>query len=784
VYAKWTAVSVQEITVTFDLDGGTFNGSITNPTRTVKSGAKIIDIPTPDNRNGFTFGGWYTQKDGGGTQFSSNTTVTASITTVYAKWTAVSVQDITVTFDLDGGKYNGSTTNPTRTVKSGAKITDIPTPDNRNGFTFGGWYTQKDGGGTQFSDNTTVTASITTVYAKWTAVSAPQQVTYDANGGTGTVPAPQPAGANVTLASGDGLTRVGRIFTGWNTEPNGTGDSYYAGKSYTTFTTDTKLYAEWTVGGAMYELTKNNYADNYVYTTSSSDFLLPSDFSVNTGEQVTISFEIKTDTDMKNFYGGIANNGPTWVWIVESSKRTVDADGQFYSVNWTLTAGASASVSEDPLVFQFGMDIVSETKVTIYVKNVHVANEGVKYELTKNYDSSSNIYSFESSDFLPSDFSVNTGDQITISFSVKTDTDMKNVYVGIGDWNNSGDWIVPGWNYKKTEVSADGKFHSVSWVLTATAAGPNGSLPLKFQFAIDEISNKNKVTIYVKDKSITKIPAPIGEVFFSWNAATDTDMVTLESGQSRMIYNNIPAVAVSRVVTAVTEGTKGYSIADGRFVIGSDEPTETKADDTTTEGKLDLSSPFRITIGYASMQNTNFQVYLNNNTSSQNNSALGSASRILNNMNQTANNITITGGTIIIDVYPSTFPQNVETLEKGFVSLRADSTTTALITSITLERITDTSTHVQVSLKPTADDPQLSNSSFFVNEEFTASAGSGYSSYTWYWNGDIISGATSSTYTLAANAKSPGIYELSIVVTTSGGERLSARRRVVIKAVY
>jgi uncharacterized repeat protein (TIGR02543 family) len=88
---------------------------------------------------------------------------------------------------------------------------------------------------------------------------------------------------------------------------------------------------------------------------------------------------------------------------------------------------------------------------------------------------------------------------------------------------------------------------------------------------------------------------------------------------------------------------------------------------------------------------------------------------------------------------------------------------------------------IQISLRPAPDDPQLSNASLFVNEPAQFSAGSGYSSYAWYWDGEAISGASSPTYTLAADSRTPGVYELSVFVTTSAGETLSARCRVIIK---
>ena len=87
-----------------------------------------------------------------------------------------------------------------------------------------------------------------------------------------------------------------------------------------------------------------------------------------------------------------------------------------------------------------------------------------------------------------------------------------------------------------------------------------------------------------------------------------------------------------------------------------------------------------------------------------------------------------------------------------------------------------------ISLQLTEDDPPLSNTTLFVNEPAQFSIGSGYSSYTWYWDGEAISDAASSDYTLEANSKTPGIYELSVFVNTSAGKMLSARCRVIIKA--
>jgi uncharacterized repeat protein (TIGR02543 family) len=153
----------------------------------------------------------------------------------------------------------------------------------------------------------------------------------------------------------------------------------------------------------------------------------------------------------------------------------------------------------------FTADTIVTRDLTVYAKWI----EGVVYELTKNpvYDN----YKYDADNFLAEGFTVDAGDQITVSFSIKTDTALTGFYVGIGDWNNddyynSGDdgWIAPGWHDTKS-VPADGQFHSYEWTLTATANAPAGDKPLLFHFAIDSV-HKDKVTILVKEASVTKRP--------------------------------------------------------------------------------------------------------------------------------------------------------------------------------------------------------------------------------------------------------------------------------------
>lgn len=79
-------------------------------------------------------------------------------------------------------------------------------------------------------------------------------VTYNANGGTGSLPAASGskyvAGTNVTLATNAGgdagsLERDGYVFIGWNTAANGSGTHYDAGATLTGIGDNVLLYAHW-----------------------------------------------------------------------------------------------------------------------------------------------------------------------------------------------------------------------------------------------------------------------------------------------------------------------------------------------------------------------------------------------------------------------------------------------------------------------------------------------------------------------------------------------------------
>ena len=78
----------------------------------------------------------------------------------------------------------------------------------------------------------------------------PHTVTYNANSGIGTVPDSQSfvLNATVTTAAAGTFTRSGYVFSGWNTEADGTGSAYAAGGTFSMPANDVTLYAQWRKG--------------------------------------------------------------------------------------------------------------------------------------------------------------------------------------------------------------------------------------------------------------------------------------------------------------------------------------------------------------------------------------------------------------------------------------------------------------------------------------------------------------------------------------------------------
>lgn len=123
------------------------------------------DLQIPENGN-LVFDGWYYDE-----AFDKPYKYTDDIaegTCLYAKWKQGASDKVTLTLNLG---YAGSTPIVTEMDKNATPHLDAPT---RQGYTFGGWFTEANGNGIQWNDSKPVSADLT-LYAKWTSVGGGNQ---------------------------------------------------------------------------------------------------------------------------------------------------------------------------------------------------------------------------------------------------------------------------------------------------------------------------------------------------------------------------------------------------------------------------------------------------------------------------------------------------------------------------------------------------------------------------------------------------------------------------------
>ncbi len=150
--------------VTHDANGGTG----TSPAKIYKGENETFTAAAAGSftaPSGKQFKEWNTAANGSGTTCLAEATVTmpANDLTLYAIWEDIPVTTYTITFNSNGAEYT------TKTVNAGESIGSASWPPDptRSSYTFGGWFTGENGGGTQFTSATSVNATMT-VYAKWT----------------------------------------------------------------------------------------------------------------------------------------------------------------------------------------------------------------------------------------------------------------------------------------------------------------------------------------------------------------------------------------------------------------------------------------------------------------------------------------------------------------------------------------------------------------------------------------------------------------------------------------
>lgn len=247
LYAIW-AVPAPDCTITYHRnasasDPNTAAAQYPNNSSVTISTLAAQGFDAPDDKY---FTGWNAAADGSGTAHAPGAVITLSASLdLYAQWAAKP----TVTYNANDGSGTPDTVGPDYFMPGERVNIRENTTFTRPGYTQTSWSTKSDGSGDTYpmhGGSFDMGSSDVTLYAQWT----PQYtIAYDSNGGTsGTMSETSyPGGSVVSLKKNTFQKSAADCqysFTGWNTEPNGSGISY-ADQQSIILNSDLTLYAQW-----------------------------------------------------------------------------------------------------------------------------------------------------------------------------------------------------------------------------------------------------------------------------------------------------------------------------------------------------------------------------------------------------------------------------------------------------------------------------------------------------------------------------------------------------------
>lgn len=147
-----------------------------------------------------------------------------------------------IVYEPNGGEIQDATHPGTYTRLSPATL---PTNVTKNNYTFAGWYTSASFEDPSITTTDTLYDNVT-LYAKWTANI--YTLTYDKNGGTGTMDAQKYTyGGTALTLTANAFTPTQYKYIAWNTAADGSGTWYEDEATGVTLTEDTTLYAQYSV---------------------------------------------------------------------------------------------------------------------------------------------------------------------------------------------------------------------------------------------------------------------------------------------------------------------------------------------------------------------------------------------------------------------------------------------------------------------------------------------------------------------------------------------------------
>ena len=337
-------------------------------------------------KSDYVFAGWYASQECTGEAYDfTGKTMPANNITLYAKWVAPTY---TVTVYDQNGNYLGKTT-----VSKGDTVTDwLSTQKNKitldTGDSFLGWTINR---GLPFYPGTKITTNYE-LYAK-VGNSTGYSVTYNANGGTGSVTDTEKyaKGAEATVMS-NSFINDGKVFLSWNTQANGTGTTYYP-NSTVKITGDVTLYAQWG----------------------------------DKASTVSVTYHSNFGTDQTKTVNGIANNGQ--ITVADYSATGLSAREGYTFAGWKNNEGISFSANDPARVDNGSNDLYAQWTINQYNYTVEYYIDNVKNDsmtVTGNADFGSVINSY--TDKCPTGYALEKTENLPLTIGVNESENVIKVF--------------------------------------------------------------------------------------------------------------------------------------------------------------------------------------------------------------------------------------------------------------------------------------------------------------------------------------------------------------------
>lgn len=471
-----------------------------------KSGAAIT-LPSA-SKTGHQFAGWYTAASGGTRVGGSGSSYSpTSSGTLYAHWTA---NTYTIAYNANGG--SGTMTSHTGTYGVDDKLK--ANTFTRTGYTFAGWYCYRKSDGLWYCRNasdarawykdgaiasgyykllwsnqsssgktTPVNGDTITFYAQWTPKT--YTVTYNANGGSGSM-----SSSTATYNSGfrtrqNAFTRSGYTFNGWNEKADGTGTAwtlssngvYEAGKDWTwTYDKNITLYAQWKASSVTNTIAHWRWVGSGGNNSAGTQYNDGNNttFTGNVGTAVTIpSSHVKSFTGYHNT--GVAGGtwgGSTWTSKNIGSTFTQPSSGvyieYYYEPNtYTITYAGNGNTGGS----------TANTSAT-YDQNVTLATNGFTktgYTFNGWKHSNGTVYSSGQTLTKPNFTSTNGGSiTLTAQWSANTYTIAYNANGGSGTMANTAATYDQNVTLRTNAFTRDG-YTFQGWNTAANGSGTSYS---------------------------------------------------------------------------------------------------------------------------------------------------------------------------------------------------------------------------------------------------------------------------------------------------------------------